>query len=89
MKYLYAAQDAGAKLVVIDPVFTQTAAKADEYLQVAAGGDGALALGMCRHLLDKEMYDKQWLAANSVGFEEFDIEYNWCSFHKTLMYGCK
>ncbi|GAB6126059.1 molybdopterin-dependent oxidoreductase [Humidesulfovibrio idahonensis] len=71
MKYLYAAQDAGAKLVVIDPVFTQTAAKADEYLQVAAGGDGALALGMCRHLLDKEMYDKAWVAANSVGFEEF------------------
>lgn len=71
MKYVYAAQDAGAKVVVIDPVFTQTAAKGDEYLQVAAGGDGALALGMCRHILDKELYDKAWVTANAVGFEDF------------------
>jgi anaerobic selenocysteine-containing dehydrogenase len=71
MKYLYAAREAGAKIVVIDPVFTQTAAKGDEYWQVATGTDGALALGMCRHILDREMYDKDWVAANSLGFEEF------------------
>lgn len=71
MKYLYAAQEAGAKLVVVDPVFTQTAAKADEYIQVRTGEDGALALGMARHILDLGLYDKAWLAAHSVGFEDF------------------
>ncbi len=71
MKYLYDAQDAGAKLVVIDPVLTQTAAKADEYVQVRTGEDGALALGMCRHILDRKLYDRAWVDANSVGFEEF------------------
>ncbi|HWR03415.1 MAG TPA: molybdopterin-dependent oxidoreductase [Humidesulfovibrio sp.] len=71
MKFIYAAREAGAKVVVIDPVFTQTAAKGDEYLQVVPGGDGALALGMCRHLLDGELYDKAWVAANSVGFQDF------------------
>lgn len=73
MKYIYAAREAGAKIVVIDPVLTQTAAKADEFWQVTPGTDGALALGMCRHILDEELYDKAWVAANSVGFEEFAV----------------
>jgi anaerobic selenocysteine-containing dehydrogenase len=71
MKYLYAAREAGAKLVVIDPVFTQTAAKADEYIQVRAGEDGALGLGMARHILDLGLLDRDWLAAHAQGFEEF------------------
>jgi anaerobic selenocysteine-containing dehydrogenase len=71
MKYLYDAQAAGAKLVVIDPVLTQTAAKADEYIQVKTGQDGALALGMCRHILDRGLYDRSWVEAHSIGFAEF------------------
>lgn len=71
MKYIYQAKERGAKILCIDPLLTQTAAKADEYWQVKTGEDGALALGMCRHLLDKGMYDAEWVAANSVGFEEF------------------
>ena len=70
-KFIYEAMSRGAKLLVIDPVLTQTAAKADEYWQVKTGEDGALALGMCRHILDKGMYNRQWVAEHSVGFEEF------------------
>ncbi|WP_035104129.1 molybdopterin-dependent oxidoreductase [Desulfohalovibrio reitneri] len=72
MKYIYAAQEAGAKVVVIDPVFTQTAAKGDEYWQVKTSSDGALALGMCRHILDKGMVDRDWVKDNSIGFAEFE-----------------
>jgi molybdopterin guanine dinucleotide-containing S/N-oxide reductase-like protein len=71
VKYLYAARDAGAKLVVIDPVFTQTAAKADEYLQIRTGEDCALGLGMARHILDKGLHDAAWLAEHALGFDEF------------------
>lgn len=71
MKYVYAAQERGAKVVCIDPVFTQTAAKADVYWQVETSADGALALGMCRHILDKGLHDKDWVEKNSVGFREF------------------
>jgi anaerobic selenocysteine-containing dehydrogenase len=71
MKFVYEAQQRGAKLLVIDPVFTQTAAKADEYWQPNIGQDGALALGMCRHILDKGMYDKEFVSQHAVGFEEF------------------
>jgi anaerobic selenocysteine-containing dehydrogenase len=71
MKFIMAAQERGAKVLCIDPVFTQTAAKADEYWQVKTGQDGALALGMCRHLLDRELYDKQFVNEHSLGFTEF------------------
>ncbi len=71
MKYIYEAKKRGAKVLVIDPLFTQTAAKADEYWQVKPGGDGALALGMARHLLDKKLEDKAWLDENGEGFSEF------------------
>jgi anaerobic selenocysteine-containing dehydrogenase len=61
----------GAKIVVIDPIFTQTAAKADEYWEIKPGMDGALALGMARHLLDLKMEDQTWLDENAEGYSEF------------------
>ncbi|MBS3733204.1 MAG: molybdopterin-dependent oxidoreductase [Desulfobacterales bacterium] len=69
MKYIYAAQDRGAKVVCSDPVFTQTAAKSDVYWQVDTSMDGALALGMARHILDEGLFDKAWVEENSVGFK--------------------
>ncbi len=71
MKFLYEARRRGAKIVVVDPIMTQTAAKADVFWQVATASDGALALGMCRHILDKGLVDQDWVRANSVGFDEF------------------
>lgn len=71
MKYLYEARERGAKILVIDPVFTQTAAKADVYWRVRTGGDGALALGMARHLLDRNLVDQDFIRNASVGFDEF------------------
>lgn len=71
VKYVYEAQRRGAKIVVIDPLLTQQAAKADEYWQIRTSTDGALALGMARHILDAKLYDRDWVMANSIGFEEF------------------
>lgn len=71
MKYLYEARKKGAKIVVIDPLFTQTAAKGDVFWQVRAGGDGALALGMARHLLDSGLVNQEFVKNHAVGFDEF------------------
>ncbi len=71
MKYLYRARERGAKILVIDPVFTQTAAKADEFWQVRPGSDGALALGMARHVLDMGLVDEDFVRNDAVGFDEF------------------
>ncbi|MBM9604165.1 molybdopterin-dependent oxidoreductase [Desulfopila inferna] len=74
MKFIYEAQERGAKLVVIDPLLTQTAAKADLYVRVKTSQDGVLALGMARHIVDKGLYNKEFVESYSKGFDDF-VEY--------------
>lgn len=69
MPALYAAQECGAKIVVIDPIFTETASKADYYFQLRPGSDTALAL-----LLLCRLYDRNLLPTHSdkiAGLKEF------------------
>ena len=71
MKFIYEAQERGAKLVVIDPLLTQTAAKADLYVRVKTSQDGVLALGMARHIVDKNLYNTEFVTNYSKGFDDF------------------
>ena len=50
MPVIYAAQERGAKVVVIDPVYTETARKADYYIELRPGGDAALAVLLLQKL---------------------------------------
>ena len=59
----------GAKLIVIDPRFTDLAAKADIWLQLKPGTDGALALGFMNVLINEELYDKDFVDKWTVGFD--------------------
>lgn len=71
MYFIKEAQKRGCKIVAIDPLLSQTASKADLYIQIKTSTDGALALGMARYILDNGLYDGEWLAKNSKGAEEF------------------
>ncbi|MGE4424442.1 MAG: molybdopterin-dependent oxidoreductase [Pseudodesulfovibrio sp.] len=71
MKYIMEAKRRGAKVVVVDPVFTQTAAKGDVYWQPKTASDGALALGMARHILDMGLVDDDFVHTYGLGFDEF------------------
>lgn len=71
MYFVKEAQKRGCKVISIDPVLTQTASKADMYIQIKPSTDGALALGMAKYILDNELYDGDWLALNAKGYEEF------------------
>jgi anaerobic selenocysteine-containing dehydrogenase len=51
----------GAKLIVIDPRKTSVAEKADLWLQVQPGSDGALALAMIHVLLQEKLYDERFV----------------------------
>ncbi len=62
-----AAKERGARLVVIDPRFTPTASKADEYIPIRPGTDAALALGMMNVILDRGLHDTSFLAHHTVG----------------------
>ena len=54
MYFIEQAKEKGTKLVVIDPLITQTASKADEYIQMNTSTDGAFALGMIRYIIDHQ-----------------------------------
>lgn len=51
----------GARLIVVDPRKTGLAAKADEWLRVRPGTDGALALGIAGVMIEKGWFDKAFI----------------------------
>ena len=68
--FIEEARRAGAKLVVIDPYRTRTAACADWYLPINPGTDAALALGMMHVIIGEKLYDADYVERYTVGFEQ-------------------
>jgi anaerobic selenocysteine-containing dehydrogenase len=65
-----AAKSRGARVIVIDPIRTPTAAapEVDEFLQIRPGTDVALVLGMV-HVMEREnLLDRTWLDERTVGW---------------------
>src|SRR5256885_5797310 len=60
----------GAKLVVIDPYKTRTAALADWYLPINPGTDVALALAMMHVIINENLYDSDYVSKYTLGFDE-------------------
>jgi molybdopterin guanine dinucleotide-containing S/N-oxide reductase-like protein len=60
----------GAKLVVIDPYRTRTAACADWHLPINPGTDAALALGMMHVIIGENLHDADYVAKYTLGFEQ-------------------
>lgn len=71
MKFIYEARRKGAILVVIDPIFTQTAKKADLYLQIKPGTDKWLALGLAKLILENGYASPDFLNDKGVGWREY------------------
>ena len=64
------ARERGAKIIVVDPVRTPTAAHADWHVQLAPATDAALALGMMHVIIRDELHDADYIANYTVGFEQ-------------------
>jgi len=60
----------GVKIVVIDPLKTFTAEKADEWIGIRPGTDGALALGIIHVMIEKGLYDTAFADDWTHGFGE-------------------
>jgi anaerobic selenocysteine-containing dehydrogenase len=59
----------GARLIVIDPYRTRTAAIADWHIAIRPGTDAALALGMMHVILNEGLEDRAYIAEMTHGFE--------------------
>ncbi|MFF4032696.1 molybdopterin-dependent oxidoreductase [Streptomyces sviceus] len=71
-------KSAGAKVIVVDPRRTATAAKADLYLQIEPGTDLALLNGLLHLLHANGDIDPEFIAAHTEGWEampEFLADY--------------
>jgi anaerobic selenocysteine-containing dehydrogenase len=64
----------GARLVVIEPRRSRTAARADWHVTVRVGTDAALALGVMHVLARDGLADRDYLARQTVGFERLERE---------------
>ncbi len=60
----------GAKLVVIDPYRTRTAACADWFLPINIGTDAALALSMMHVIIGENLYDADYVSKYTLGFDQ-------------------
>ena len=61
----------GVEVIAIDPIRTRTAAAADVHLAPLPGTDAALALGLCRLLVERGGHDAEFLADRTVGADGF------------------
>ncbi len=60
------ARERGMKLVVMDPICSPIASKADEWVPIRPGTDGALALSMLNVLVNElGIYDREFLRAHT------------------------
>ncbi len=58
--------EAGAKTIVIDPIFTQMAAKADMFVPIRPASDAALILAMMNIIITKDQIDRKFLLERTV-----------------------
>jgi len=59
------------KIVQVDVRFSVTAAKADEWIPIKPGMDGALALGIANVIIREGLYDAQYVQDLTFGFEDW------------------
>lgn len=67
MREITQAKRKGARVVVIDPRFTDTARHADEHIPIRPGTDGALALAMINVIVQQGLRERTFIIENTVG----------------------
>jgi len=60
----------GAKIVVIDPKKIPLADRAEMYLKIRPGTDGAMALAMIQVIVNEKLYDADFVEKYTIGFDQ-------------------
>ncbi|MBK4734502.1 formate dehydrogenase subunit alpha [Noviherbaspirillum pedocola] len=69
MLHLLHAKENGLKMIVADPRFTRTAAKADQYVRIRSGTDIPFLYGMLYHIFKNGWEDKRYIHDRVYGME--------------------
>jgi formate dehydrogenase major subunit len=73
------AKENGCKMIVVDPRFTRTAAKADEYVRIRSGTDIPFLFGLLHIIFKNGWEDKQYINDRVYGMEavKADVMAKW------------
>jgi anaerobic selenocysteine-containing dehydrogenase len=63
-----------AKIIQVESRFSVTAAKADEWIPIEPGTEGALALSMAHVIVEEGLYDRDFIENHTFGFEDWSDE---------------
>ena len=79
MLHMLHAKETGAKLIVVDPRFTRTAAKADEFVRIRSGSDIPFLFGVLHHIFKNGWEDPKYIADRVYGMEKVreNVMANW------------
>ncbi|MBW1783698.1 MAG: molybdopterin-dependent oxidoreductase [Deltaproteobacteria bacterium] len=70
--YLARAREKGARIVVLDPKYTDSAATfAHQWIPIRPGTDGAMLLAMAHVMVEEDLQDQQFLDTYTLGFDRF------------------
>jgi len=67
--HIQRALDRGAKLIVIDPILTEMAQKADVHIQLPPEHNIPIMNAMLNHIIAEELYNKEFIENYTTGFE--------------------
>jgi len=70
MLHMLHAKETGCKMIVVDPRFTRTAAKADEFVRIRSGTDIPFLFGLLYHVFKNGWEDKQYINDRVYGMEK-------------------
>jgi formate dehydrogenase major subunit len=68
------AKETGCKMIVVDPRFTRTAAKADEYVRIRSGSDIPFVFGVLYHVFKNGWEDPQYIHDRVYGMDKVKAE---------------
>jgi formate dehydrogenase major subunit len=74
MLHMLHAKENGARMIVVDPRFTRTAAKADQYVRIRSGSDVAFLFGVLYHVFSNGWEDKQYINDRVYGMDKIKDE---------------
>jgi formate dehydrogenase major subunit len=74
MLHMLNAKENGAKMIVVDPRFTRTAAKADQFIRIRSGTDIPFLFGVLYHIFNNGWEDKAYINNRVYGMEKIKDE---------------
>ncbi|MDT8408479.1 MAG: formate dehydrogenase subunit alpha [Wenzhouxiangellaceae bacterium] len=76
MQHILRGKENGAKMIVVDPRFTRTAAHADQHIRLRPGSDVAFIWGLLWHIFENGWEDSEYIQQRVYGMDEIRNEVN-------------